>query len=207
MTRSSAPDLLALHAVRLQGMADTAAVARRFGLDPDAAEDELLDAEARGWVRRERFAGLGGWSLTASGRVENERLLAAELASAGAEDCVRQVHEAFGPLNARLQRAVTDWQLNPIPGDALAANDHTDWRRDERIMTELRSTVRRVEPLCARLAAEFERFVGYGSRLAAAMDRVDGGDPSWIDRIREDSVHTVWFELHEDLIATLGLQR
>jgi len=29
----------------------------------------------------------------------------------------------------------------------------------------------------------------------------------WVDAIGIDSCHTVWFQLHEDLLATLGIPR
>jgi hypothetical protein len=52
-----------------------------------------------------------------------------------------------------------------------------------------------------------KRFQGYPGRLAHVLDRVDKGERSWIDRPRGDSFHRVWFELHEDLMATLALTR
>ena len=72
------------------------------------------------------FADLGGWSLTERGRAENERQLAAELARVGGAEEVRDVYRDFLPLNARLLRACTDWQLRPTADDRLAANDHSD---------------------------------------------------------------------------------
>jgi hypothetical protein len=61
--------------------------------------------------------------------------------------------------------------------------------------------------LCADLARRLSRFDGYSDRYATAMRRVERGERSWIDGVGLDSCHVVWFELHEDLIATLGLQR
>src|SRR5688572_20901844 len=58
---SSPPDLLVLHAVWLLGMADDAAVARRFGLDPAVAEELLLDFQASGWIQRVSFPDISGW--------------------------------------------------------------------------------------------------------------------------------------------------
>src|SRR5690606_15198609 len=83
VTRDSPVELLVLHGVRIIGFADTPVVAGRFGLDAAETEELLRDAEARGWVSFATFADLGGWSLTGSGRVENERQLAAELARVG----------------------------------------------------------------------------------------------------------------------------
>ena len=75
MGYSSPPDLLVLHAVRLLGMADGAAVARRFGLDPAVTEELLLDFQASGWIQRVRFADISGWALTDGGRAEDVRRL------------------------------------------------------------------------------------------------------------------------------------
>ena len=126
MTQASAADLLALHAVRIVGFADTPTIARRFGLDPAATEELLRDAEAYGWVQHAAFADLSGWSLTERGRAQDERLLAAELARVDGQAEVRDVYRGFLPLNTRLQRACTDWQLRPTSDDRLATNDHTD---------------------------------------------------------------------------------
>lgn len=51
------------------------------------------------------------------------------------------------------------------------------------------------------------RFRGYDARFAAALARARAGESAWVDRSDVDSCHRVWFELHEDLIATLGLDR
>lgn len=207
MTRESAPDLLALHAVRILGFADTTTVARRFALDPADAEELLRDAEAYGWVQHTAFADLGGWSLTERGRAQDERLLAAELAQGDGDAVVREVYADFLPLNARLQRACTDWQLRPSPGDRLATNDHTDAAWDARVLAELAAIEHGLAPLADRLRLLLARFEGYDARFAAARRRAHAGGTGWVDGTDVDSCHRVWFELHEDLVATLGIDR
>lgn len=205
---ASPPELLTLHAVRLKGVTDAEAAAARFGLDPAVADELLLDAQAYGWVSWAEFAGLGGWSLTDRGRAENERQLAAELdAVADGPAAVRRAHEEFLPLNGRLRRACTDWQLRPAAGAPLAANDHEDADWDNRVLRELARLAAALTPLTAALSDVLGRFAGYDTRFAAALDRAMDGDPAWVDGTGRDSCHTVWFELHEDLIATLGLAR
>lgn len=207
MTIGSAPELLVLHAVRVLGFADTPAVAARFGLDEVLVGEALLDLEAYGHLARSSFADLAGWSLTERGRAENERLLAQERATAGGTDEVRAVHDAFLPLNARLQQACTDWQLRPTADDRLATNDHTDPVWDARVLAELAAVGDGLAPLIARLATVLPRFAGYDERYAHALGRAQAGDGAWVDGTDVDSCHRVWFELHEDLVATLGIDR
>jgi hypothetical protein len=207
MTPVSPPELLTLHAVRISGFADTPVIARRFRLDPAETAETLGDAEAYGWVAHAAFAGLEGWSLTESGRAENERQLAAELVSIGGAAEVREVYRDFLPLNTRLQQACTDWQLRPAPGDRLAVNDHTDPAWDTGVLDELTAIDHDLAPLAGRLGDVLARFGGYDVRFTAALHRAKAGEDGWVDRTDIDSCHRVWFELHEDLIATLGLDR
>lgn len=43
--------------------------------------------------------------------------------------------------------------------------------------------------------------------FAAARTRAEAGERAFVDRTDVGSCHRVWFELHEDLIATLGIDR
>ena len=207
MTRVSPPDLLVLHAVRITGFADTPVLAHRYGLDAAETKEVLGDAQARGWVEHTAFAGTGGWSLTEAGRAENERQLAAELTHVGGADEVRDVYREFLPLNALLQQACTDWQLRPAAADRLAVNDHSDPAWDAGVLYELAGLDRALTPLADRLGNVLTRFRGYDTRFTTALARAQAGDGDWVDRTDVDSCHSVWFELHEDLIATLGLDR
>jgi hypothetical protein len=120
----------------------------------------LLNFEARGWVRHTGFAGSAGWSVTDTGRIENERRLAIELERAGARDIVTRVHAQFIPLNRRLGTACTNWQIRPTAADPMVFNDHTDWAWDERILQALASLDRAFRHSCGRLAEYLQRFAG-----------------------------------------------
>ncbi len=204
---ASSPELLTLHAVRLKGVADDQGVARRFGLDQSATTDLLLDYQAFGWIAWSEFAGTGGWSLTDAGRAQNERQLAAELDQVSGREDIREIYREFLPFNERLQQACTDWQIRPTASDALAFNDHGDAQWDRRVIEELEALAQALRAVAKRLDAMLDRLRGYDERFAAALDRVRAGDGTWVDRTAADSCHTVWFELHEDFIATLGLSR
>jgi hypothetical protein len=195
MTYSSSPDLLTLHAVRLTGFADTGTVARRFGLDPVAILIALEAGSSAGWVTTSTFDDLTGWSLTEAGRRENERQLDEELDRVDARGAVTTAHDDFLPLNSAVATTLTAVQL--APGDAQA-REHA-WQALTAVAAELRG-------LESRLTARLSRFAGYHARFATAVFRADE-DPAWLTSISVDSCHRVWFELHEDLIATLGLTR
>lgn len=207
MGHPSSPELLTLHAVRVSGMTDAASIGRRTGLTREVVEDLLLDDQAHGWVSRVAFADLAGWSLTETGRVEDERRLAEELERTGARGAVDGVHETFARLNERFLSTLTRWQIRPEQWDRLAANDHDDPVWDGRVLDELASYRRRLGPLCATLTAALDRFAGYDDRFGAALARAEAGQLSWVDGVGVDSCHTVWIQLHEDLLATLGLER
>jgi hypothetical protein len=153
------------------------------------------------------FAGSAGWSMTHRGRAENERRLAAELDASQARSTVVEVHSRFLRLNARFQDAVTRWQIRPLPGDPMATNDHTDFRWDDRVIESLRSLGRRLIPLETDLVKALARFGGYAERYNAAVTKVLEGGNSWVDGLGVDSCHAVWMQLHEDLLASIGLDR
>jgi hypothetical protein len=207
VAHTSSAELLVVHGLRVKGMADAGAVAQRFDLDRELVDELLLDYEAFGWITRAQFADVDGWSLTASGLEENARRLAAELDQTGARPEIAAAHEVFVALNSRFLVAITNWQIRPRGGDQLASNDHTDWSWDERVLDELHGLNGRLQPVCDQLAAALARFGGYGERYSAALDRVDRGERAWVAQPKIDSCHTVWMELHEDLLATLGLER
>jgi hypothetical protein len=58
----------------------------------------------------------------------------------------------------------------------------------------------------SRLGESVPRFAGYPERLAAALDRIDG-DRQWLASPRCDSYHTVWMQMHEDLLGAIGASR
>jgi hypothetical protein len=189
------------------GFASPGRIAQRFALDRAAVEEHLLDHQARGRVAHSSFAGSAGWYLTPAGRAENERRLAAELDATNSRSDVQAAHRDFLPLNQSFGPAATSWQVRPSATDPLAANDHSDWRWDERVLRELRALERQLGDVCTRLSARLQRFDGYAARYSAALAEVDAGQRRFVDAPEVDSCHTVWVQLHEDLLATLGIPR
>jgi hypothetical protein len=207
MAHQSDPEHLALHGVRVLGYAAAPRVAGRYGLDPGETQEFLLDHQARGWVSLTSFGASSGWSVTDAGRAEDARRLAGELDAAGARDVVAAAHRAFLPVNERFGVACTNWQIRPAPGEPMAINDHADPRWDDRVLAALASAGGSLRRLCGPLAGSLDRFGGYAGLYDAALTRAQAGQYAWIDAPDRDSCHLVWMQLHEDLLATLGLDR
>ncbi len=199
MSHSTPTDLLVLHAVRVLGYADSSRIAARFALNLHEVHEHLQDAQARGWITFSSYAGDEGWSLTEHGKVHGERRLSAELDEARARAAVEEVYRQFMPLNDIVASVCTAWQLAEIgmgaPTVTLA-----------RTVAALEQPAGALEDLESRLTAHLERFSGYHHRFSEALARASA-QPSWITGTDRDSCHRVWFELHEDLLATLGLTR
>ena len=207
---ASEPGLLVLHAVRLLGFAPTAAVARRFELDEAVTAELLEDHRSSGWVTWSSFADSAGWSLTERGRVEGEHRLAVELDThprGVVRELVHRTYLDFLDLNGRVLQAVTDWQTRPVAGDPFAVNDHQDLRWDTHVLGRLEDVGSELLPLAATLGGVLERLGGYSERYEWAIARARAGQREWVDGLGRDSCHTVWFQLHEDLLATLGIPR
>jgi hypothetical protein len=196
---------LVLHAVRLKGFAEPAVVAQATGLDPVVVDEQLRRLADEGLVYR-RDGRVAGWALTTAGREAHRQLAADELAAAGGADDVDSAYRRFLALNGPFLAVATAWQVRD---DAVApvANDHTDADYDAGVVTRLAAIHDEIGPVLADLAGCLARFGGYAPRLGHALDRVRAGEPEWFARPLIDSYHSIWFELHEDLLATLGRQR
>lgn len=113
------------------------------------------------------------------------------------------MYEAFRPLNREVLQLCTDWQLRP----GGAPNDHRDAAYDWSVIDRLEALDERAGPLLRRLAGVEARFAPYRDRLRAARRRLSEGEHEWLTSPRVDSYHTVWMELHEELLSALGLTR
>ena len=205
MSHPSTLRVLVLHGVRLKGLAEPATVAALWGLDEGDVTVELKGLADDGFVRR-RDGRVSGWQLTVDGRVEDVAQLAAELDAAGVRGSVEDAYRRFLGLNPKLLSACTAWQLKS--GDhGQRVNDHTDPVYDASVVGQLRGVHEEAGPALDQLAAVLERFARYPVRLDHALARVQVGATEWFTKPLLDSYHTIWFELHEDLLSTLGLER
>jgi hypothetical protein len=197
-------NLLLLHTLRCGGHATLGRITAATGLDESDAESGLIDLGAAGLVVRSAGA-FGGWGLTERGEVVDAERIAVELDAAGARPAVAEAFDRFLELNPELLELCTAWQLRTVDG-AVTTNDHRDAAYDARVLDRFADLDRRLARVCADLCAVLPRFGRYRERLADALRRARSGESEYLADGTE-SYHAVWAQLHEDLLATLGIRR
>lgn len=202
-TEPSRLDLL--HVLRLRGLVEAAELSRLLGRPTATVVDMLEDEQRRGTVVH-HTGRLSGWSLTTEGRAEGEQLLAAELDRNRRRGDLEAGYREFLELNRELLAICAAWQTVTIDGVEVV-NDHSDSSHDRSVLTRLDVLHERALRLTASLASSSSRFGGYSQRLRGAHARIVAGETEWLTRSTIDSYHTVWFELHENLLANLGRRR
>lgn len=179
-------------------------IAALLGTQETEVSGLLADASESAFVTH-REGRLSGWALTPAGREEHERQLGAELDSLGIRRAVSSAHERFLELNDTMLAVCTRWQVKDAEAQVL--NDHADPAYDAAVIDELVALDDGVQPILVDLVAVLDRFAVYADRFVFALDKLRGGDNDWFTKPVMESYHTVWFELHEDLLATLGIDR
>jgi hypothetical protein len=142
--------------------------------------------------------------ISPSGRARLDTLLAEEREGVDAAAMAAAYHD-FHAVNADFKTLVTDWQLKGGPDGK--PNPHDDAEYDAAVLGRLDGVHARVMPIIEAAAAELPRLNAYSAKLLVALRKVKAGDTAWLTRPLVDSYHTVWFELHEELIGALGLSR
>lgn len=200
----SEPDFVVLHTLRCIGFAGEARIASASGMHAGDAAGRLRALSEAGLV--DHLPGpFGGWGLTDQGRTRDQELLAAELEVTDSRDHVRRSYESFLTLNPAVLDICHDWQMSSL-GRTQILNDHSDRNHDSEVLSRLIRIDAAAQEICADLAGRLMRFAIYGKRLSTALERSLAGDNAYVtDSL--DSYHNVWFQLHENLLATLGISR
>ncbi len=101
---------------------------------------------------------------------------------------------------------MTRWQTMDVAG-ASVPNDHTDEAYDARVIDELDALHERALPILSAFADFEARLAVYPQLLDDAYDRVLDGEIDYMSGVKVLSYHTVWFEMHEDLLRLSGRVR
>jgi hypothetical protein len=185
-----------LQAVRLKGRVRPADLASTLGAETTAVESAVTELAEQDQLQ----AGMT-IRLTPAGRERLAELLETERRGTDTA-AIRRAYEDFRPVNRDFKLLVSEWQLRD--GEP---NDHGDADYDSAIIDRLSRLHQTVLPVLGTVEEQLPRLAAYTGKLSTALARVREGNVSWFTRPIVDSYHTVWFELHEELIGTAGLTR
>jgi hypothetical protein len=104
---------------------------------------------------------------------------------------VARAYDRFLPLNGAVTRVCSDWQTD------------RGWKTVER----LGALDDKTGPVLRSLGEHVPRYAAYRGLLRHARTQVEEGAHEWFVSPAIDSYHTVWMQLHEDLLLGLGLRR
>jgi DNA-binding MarR family transcriptional regulator len=192
-------ELAVLQAIRLKGRVSPADLAATLCRDPGAITDIVERLTASGNLTEGPTL-----RITPAGRARLEALLAEERKDLD-KGAMVAAYDDFRTVNADFKSLVTDWQLKGGPGGD--PNTHDDPEYDAAVLARLEEVHSRVAPIIAAAATRLPRLTAYSTKLVAALDKVKTGETTWVARPLIDSYHTVWFELHEELIGAVGMTR
>lgn len=193
---------LALHGLLVRKAGDAAGVVAVTGQPEDVVAEVLAEAEQAGEV----MTGRGRSMLTPAGRAVLEEGYPVQCADLRSDEKFVAAYERFEPINRKLLDLFTRWQTIEAGGESVP-NDHTDAAYDAAIVDELGDLHERADRVQEAFETALPRFAVYRRRLDGAYDRVLAGDHDYVSGVRIDSYHTVWFEMHEDLLRMLGRSR
>jgi hypothetical protein len=134
--------------------------------------------------------------------VRHTHRLAHEAAHNPAIDLVRRAYDEFLRLNAALKDQCAKWQLRDEK-----PNDHDDLTYDTQVIDGLGAIDERAGNVVTKMSAALARLGDYRPRLHVAYDRLREGDVDAFMGASCGSYYDIWMELHQDLMATLGIDR
>lgn len=195
-------ELLALHGLAVKKAGGPAAVATIVAGD----EAEIEAALDRAVQAGQAVGAKGTFMVTPAGRAWLLDQYPTAYAAFRADPAADDAYSRFERINRRLLALFTDWQMVPAAGGRVT-NDHSDADYDRGIIDRLGDQHERAARVLEDFAALEARLGAYHRRLEEAYDKVLAGELDYVSGVRIDSYHTVWFELHEDLLRMLGRER
>jgi hypothetical protein len=193
---------LVLHAAAIKRHSPAPAIAALAGLPAAETQGELDALVATGRA----ISANGAYALTPLAGVALQARYGQHFAALREDATFVAAYEGFERINVTLKQTITDWQTLDVGGTRIA-NDHGNKAHDEAVIDRLGGLHEKAEPILAALAAALPRLAYYGDKLLAALESAEDGEHEWVSDVRRDSYHTVWFELHEDLLRIMGRER
>jgi pyruvate, orthophosphate dikinase len=191
----------AIRVLVVKGYAGPEGLATALRCGQDAAADALDRLVADGLAEM----AAGSFRLTADGKSVGQEYITEDAAAWGVDNALAAL-DAFLALDHRMKETVTAWQMREVDG-AQTFNDHSDAAYDAGVLARLAELHVDASAWLAPLVAGLPRLGAYGERLEIAAAMAAAGDGKYVASPRVDSYHSIWFELHEDLILLAGRNR
>ena len=189
-------------ALMIKGLVAPEALAVTLGRPADEVKP-LLDALVSGGLAE---TAAGACRLTAEGKLKALDVFMSDRERVGGESVCSATLDRFIAFDSRLKALVTAWQMREVNGEQ-AFNDHSDADYDRGILDQLSALHDEVVEWLTPMAPRLARMTVYRDRLGRAITLARDGDQRFVASPRVDSYHSVWFELHEDLIRLSGRKR
>jgi pyruvate,orthophosphate dikinase len=186
----------------LKGMATAESVAEILRAEIPVVTSTLDQLQADGQMQ----AGPGDrFLLTPEGTAAVDADYAAE--AEVARPVIEPHFDTFNAVNLRFKEIVTSWQMRDVDGETVM-NDHEDAAYDATVLATLGDEVHtEIVTIVESLSEQVPRLGGYLRRLEDALAAVSSGDQEMMAHPLRESYHTVWFELHEEIIRLSGRNR
>lgn len=182
------PAFLVLNGAHLKKMATAAEIAAAVGVTPETAEAELIRFAENGWAME-----IDGRYLVAPDGTARVHEYYAQFYGALREDpIVAAWYERFETLNDQFIKAVSDWQRS---------------EDDEKALSRVVKVVERLVKALRDMLPRLPRYETYIRRFTDGVALIDQGKREYVCGPTLDSVHTVWFEFHEDILSVIGRPR
>ncbi|MDB6001734.1 MAG: hypothetical protein JWP52_3433 [Rhizobacter sp.] len=193
---------LVLHGLAIKKHAAAQDIAGVTGLTATVVADLLAKAKATGRAVEAQ----GKYLLSPLARIALEADYSRHYADVRNDAAFMDAYAAFERINIELKALITDWQTVDIGGQRVP-NDHHDKQHDERVIDRLGDLHERASPILSRLTDRLPRLGHYPRQLLAALEKAEDGAIEWVSDAKVESYHTLWFELHEDLLRIVGRER
>lgn len=197
------PYQLTVHTLTLRQLATPEQLAEVTGRPLDEVTAGLEKAAADGAV----VAAKDKYMISPAGRTLIEEAYPTAFAALRGSETVQAAMDSFETgVNKQILSLTTDWQTKEVGGDRVP-NDHGDADYDAAIIDKLARVHERTGTVLRPLADAdplVERFL---DRIGTALTRAEGGETDYVSGVRVDSVHTVWFQMHEHILRLTGRER
>jgi len=191
-----------LRLIVMKGMAKADGLTEPLAADEESINAVMVDLAEAGYIAELQN---GRYRPMPEGIAKVDEIYETE--SAAQSLCDELLEGDFHPPNMLLKEIVTAWQMKTVDGEQIM-NDHTDADYDAGVIARLKDEVHpKVTPIVTALAALVPRFARYQGRLEESLVKLEGGDGKYMAHPMADSYHTVWFEMHEEMIKIAGRNR